>query len=723
VSDKPSVALCIFGQLRDDHIHFPTLSKVAADLGADVFISTWRRRGTKTSGVINRDQIIRMFGYEIGVALPAPMVGDTRFSIAIPAFEQTLLAALGSNDVTAAQLDAHFPGSVVDIEDEVMSLDFSPPVPSDGNSLRMLYKIWRCNEMKRAAEKRRGRPYDIVVRIRPDVLPDLTFDSFAPLLARGAPPQVLIHGGTPTSNHLSDVIAVSTSAVADTMSALFGRAVTHPARKWTFIHTDLPAYLREHGITVGATSLKSWVSEDFKTSQPRNRHHLLALLSSGQVNTAHFPRPETWKSVLCLAQAGKDLEEKRNRAVVERHIEAIDLAREDADFIAGAAFLLYRAHLAAHEEAAAYAAQLVRLYCRMSATSGACLKEPNTVKDMEWLHKAGTGLGVTEPLSWRSLGRHLLPAPSAAVLLQVAQAAQKVIGIAGLMAAERSLRAAEARLFPAWPGGDAELDETLAQIASGNLAGSQAMLRQAITTYPDSPLPPAMLGDILLAAGALEESARAYSEAAALSGNGADLRAMAGEVLRRAAQPGAALEAAAAALQVAPSNSFLAARVADLLAQAGRHGEAATTWRRVVERSPHDIAARRALARSLVHLGQAAEARELLVKAQAALPDDDALRAELAALGPEAPQPAPQPEPAAPQEPGPSLQVVPAVAAEVDTPGEPAPRPPETDVSPAWQVLTGKAASPEPPPPPSPPPAPVLVERPGLLRRLFGKWK
>ena len=710
MSGKPSVALCIFGQLRDDHIHFPSISKLAAALEAEVFISTWRRRGTKTSGVMNRDQIIRMFGVGTGTALPAPLVGDTRFSEAIPAFEQTLLAAFGGNEVTAEQLHGFFPGAVVDIEDEVMSLDFAAPVPSDRNSLRMLYKIWRCNELKRAAEKRRGGPYDIVVRIRPDVLPDLSFESFAPLLAPDAPPTVLIHGGTPTATHLTDVMAVATSPVADTVSGLFGHAVMHPARKWGFIHGELPTYLREHGITVGAASLRAWVSEDYKTSQPRNRHHLLALLSSGQVNTAHFPRPESWKSVLHLVRAGADLDEKRNRAVMERHIAEIDLAQEDADFIAGVAFLLYRAHLHAHETAGAYAALLVRLYCRFSATAGACLKEPGTAQDIEWLHKAGTDLGVTEPLSWRSLARHLLPATSAEMLLRVAQAAQRVIGVAGLLAAERALRAAEPARFPAWPGGDAALEETLAQIAGGNMAGAQAMLRQAATTDPANPLPLAMLGDFLLATGVLPEAARAYGEAATLPGGGADLRAIAGEVLRRAAQPEAALEEAGAAMQAAPSNSFLAASVADLLAQAGRHGEAVKTWRLVVQRSPHDMGAHRALARSLVHLDQVAEARDLLAKAQAALPHDEALRAELAALGPAAAQPAP---PA----PGPRLMPVPAPApaVEADTPGEPAASPPAAEVSPAWQVLMGKVTPPEPPPTQAP------EERTGFLRRLLRK--
>jgi Flp pilus assembly protein TadD len=724
MSAKPSIALCIFGQLRDDHIHFPSISKLAAALEADVFISTWRRRGTKTSGVMNRDQIIRMFGIETGTALPAPLVGDTRFGEAVPAFEPTLLASFGSNEVTAEQLHASFPGAVVDIEDEVMALDFAAPVPSDRNSLRMLYKIWRCNELKRAAEKRRGSLYDIVVHIRPDIMPDLTFESFAPLLAPDAPPTVLIHGGTPTGTHLSDVMAVATSPVANTVSGLFGRAVMHPARKWDFIHAELPRYLREHGITVGGVGLKAWVAEDYKTSQPRNRRHLLALLSAGQVNTGYLPRPESWQSVLHLVRAGADLDDKRNRAAMERHIAQIDLAGEDADFIAGIAFLLCRAHRHAREIAGAYAALLVRLYCRISATAGACLKEPATTEDIEWLHKAGSEMGVTEPLSWRSVARHLLPAHSAEMLLRLAQAAQSAMGFSAVLAAERALRTAHPARFPAWPGGDAELDETLAQIAARDMAGAQASLHRAATTDPASPLPLAMLGDLLLAAGALPDSARAYGAAAAMQGSGADMRAMVGEVLRRAGQQEPALVAAGAAMQAAPANSFLAARVADLLAQAGRHGEAAKTWQLVLQRSPHDIAAHRALARSLAHLGQVAEARDLLAKAHAALPDDDALRAELAALAPAAPDPAPEPAPAPVAQPKPAATPAPAarlqaVAAPVieDPQGERAPAPPAADFSPAWQVLMGAAppAKPETEPPPAPP------ERTGLFRRFLGK--
>jgi hypothetical protein len=79
------VAFCISGQLRDDHITFPRLGELARELQAQVFISTWRRRGTKSSGVINRDQIMRMFGGDMGAALPAGMVGGNNFNEAHPA--------------------------------------------------------------------------------------------------------------------------------------------------------------------------------------------------------------------------------------------------------------------------------------------------------------------------------------------------------------------------------------------------------------------------------------------------------------------------------------------------------------------------------------------------------------------------------------------------------------------------------------------------------------
>lgn len=41
-------AFCIYGQLRDEDLTLPETARIASESGARVFLSTWRRRGTKT---------------------------------------------------------------------------------------------------------------------------------------------------------------------------------------------------------------------------------------------------------------------------------------------------------------------------------------------------------------------------------------------------------------------------------------------------------------------------------------------------------------------------------------------------------------------------------------------------------------------------------------------------------------------------------------------------
>lgn len=220
--------------------------------------------------------------------MPEALVGQNRFNQAVPEYERRVQEAFRENIVTEGYLASHFPWAVIDIEDETMALDFPEPRPQDSNSLRMLYKGWRCNELKRAAEKKRGRPFDIVVRMRPDILPILNADIFAEVLRQSDPPVVLTHHGRPGSTYLSDVIAVSNSRVADGLATLFAVAMHHPQRKWDLIHSEVPRHLKEIGVVAGAVDLERWVTEDVSTAPKRNRHILFELLAQNRVDSSFF---------------------------------------------------------------------------------------------------------------------------------------------------------------------------------------------------------------------------------------------------------------------------------------------------------------------------------------------------------------------------------------------------------------------------------------------------
>ena len=716
MADSLDIAFCIFGQLRDDHIHLPAIAKLAADVNASVFISTWRRRGTKTSGVINRDQIIRMFGYEFGSAIPAPLVGDSRFNDAIPDYEATVQEAFAGNTVTQEYLLGQIPGAVVDIEDETLNLDFPPPVPSDRNSLRMLYKVWRCNELKRAAEKQRGRAFDIVVRFRPDVLPKLDIAQLTALRDAQDARTVLFHGGKPGATYLGDVITVSNSALADQMAMLFGVAMRHPSRKWDNIHTEIPRHMKELGLSAGNVDLSHWVTEDFARSQPRNREHILGLLDQDRVNPAIFGKPSTWPAVRQLLHAAATVEARRGRSVTEAALSGIAFDQEDTELAGRAAFLLARASEHAKEPALMLAARSLEMLCRVDARGDGALGDKGLPAQLQSILQLSARLGVSEPLTWRAVERMLAPASGVPVLRRLTIAARSLTPAPQRLAAERRI----ARALPEPPSAPPGLADGLATVQDLMVAGqSQAAasaLQALAEAFPESFQPPAWLGDLMLSMGKAADALAAYRKAAELPGGAADMHAMASFCCQRLGDASGAIEAAQRARAAAPDNAMLVSRLAMLFTEQGRHAEAEPVWRDASTRLSTDPWALRMFAGCLVALGNKDEAASVLTRALEAAPGDaetgaahaKLLGARPAAATAPAAAPAPSPPPTG------HLRAVAPPPLPADGP-DAAPPVPVEPTSAAWQVLLGKA------PPPAAPPAVKPPERPGLLRRLFGR--
>jgi tetratricopeptide (TPR) repeat protein len=585
VTARPDIALCIFGQLRDDHLHLPGIAKLASDLGAMVFISTWRNRGRKTSGAANRDQLIRMFGYVTGVALPSAMVGDARFSDAVPEYEQRAQESLRGDAVTAEYLQGHFPGATVDIEDETLSLDFPAPRPLDGNSLRMLYKIWRCNELKRVAERQRGRPFDVVVRIRPDILPALDADVFAKVMNDRDPPVALFHNGQPDANYLDDVIAVSNSAVADGLAMLFSVALRHPLRPWNLIHAEIPRHLKDLGVVAGPVGLQRWVAEDPTLGPPRNRRLLFDLLEQNRMNPATFPNPGTWAAVQALLRAAAMVDDQQPSHLVEEAFGAIALERQDAEFLARSAFVLSRTHQAAQRSTDRVMACAAEALCSVAAYGPAALTDQRLCKEIVAMADMAGRLGIGEPMTWRALQRELWQAGPAPGLRRLLGAMQATLPPAVLLEAERAV----ATVLPAASALSGPMATDLAAaadlLAEGRAAEALQTLRAIAAAHPDRCEPDAWAGDIHLATGDLAASLDAYARAAGKVGAPADLAVMQSVCLEALGETAAAIAAARPAAAIAGSNTTFLRRLATLLADAGQHADAMPLWREVARRT------------------------------------------------------------------------------------------------------------------------------------------
>ncbi len=227
-----SIAVCISGQIRNDDSALIQTKKALEGIGADVFFSVWRKRGTKTfSGASSIDHMARVFGARVSRAFPRNWIGRMQH-----VFPDSSLVFPSLGDVTADDIHRIFPKSIVDIEDENFNLDF--PF-SDSNSLRMLYKIWRCNRLKVSAEKARSKPYDVVVRMRPDI----TLDFAAIERLKPEPNALYTHANQGSQpGYIQDLYWIGDTVVDNKMANAFARAFVDDSRGWAGIHPELYAH-------------------------------------------------------------------------------------------------------------------------------------------------------------------------------------------------------------------------------------------------------------------------------------------------------------------------------------------------------------------------------------------------------------------------------------------------------------------------------------------------
>lgn len=233
------IAICISGQIRNDDSALMRTMDSLAGIDADIFISVWRARGTKTfGGASGPAHMARIFGPRIAGAIPKNWLGRMR-----QVFPDSGAIFPSMGEVTQGSLQKYFPEAVIDIEDEVCDLSFPY---SDSNSLRMLYKIWRCNGMKKKQEQRSGQKYDLVVRMRPDLTLDMKTIS---KLRLGAQELVTHTHQQPSENYVQDIYWVGSTGADDEMAGVFTRALACQKEGWGGIHVELAGHIRQQGLT------------------------------------------------------------------------------------------------------------------------------------------------------------------------------------------------------------------------------------------------------------------------------------------------------------------------------------------------------------------------------------------------------------------------------------------------------------------------------------------
>jgi len=186
------VALCMSGQMRTYKKCYGSLKLYVLDeLDPDVFIHTWKDPGITTKFGGNED------------------------SKSVEKVRQTTLKRL--YDPTTAVIE-EFQEEYYTQKGEIR---VPPELVRSGHNRKgdipMFYKMKQCNNLKRDEEKRLGKKYDLVIRMRPDLefhrpVPDRVLES----------PSTLWHTN-PGDIRVSDKFAVSSSEHIDYHTAVWDR--------------------------------------------------------------------------------------------------------------------------------------------------------------------------------------------------------------------------------------------------------------------------------------------------------------------------------------------------------------------------------------------------------------------------------------------------------------------------------------------------------------------
>jgi hypothetical protein len=243
---KPKVALCLSGQMRAFERTSPTIIKhVVERFNADVFISTWNNRGITASAMRNFSRI-----------LPAPVASALssrhshwRFAERFPALT-TLIDDFEKAPITQEAIaEFYTPVSLRIIDEEAFEDRYFTPGAMEvishkktlKNQLKMYYQLHACNRLKMAQEAEMGARYDMVIRMRPDLM-----------LTGPAVPETETFGFDMYSDVVrgigcGDQICTSSSANMDLMSTVWDRAKQVISRKPDLVYDNGGLGIGVHG--------------------------------------------------------------------------------------------------------------------------------------------------------------------------------------------------------------------------------------------------------------------------------------------------------------------------------------------------------------------------------------------------------------------------------------------------------------------------------------------
>lgn len=168
--ERPRIALCVSGQLRGYQLAFESWKeRLEAVAEVDTFIHTWENVGSSGGA---HGHIGRLLPSAISKHLPLALVQIEAFETAFPSAYATLA---NSMVVNVSEIEDFYSSKHAEVEvdsDFEVTHELGDGLRHNGNfnQCKMFYKIWACNLLKSRFEENGGFIYDLVIRVRPDLM-------------------------------------------------------------------------------------------------------------------------------------------------------------------------------------------------------------------------------------------------------------------------------------------------------------------------------------------------------------------------------------------------------------------------------------------------------------------------------------------------------------------------------------------------------------------------
>lgn len=256
------LCVCVSGQVRGDLFELKRLSNQLKQLEREhdvtVILSFWNKVGRKIDGAVDFYQLHRLFDSRLAKIIPPAFYGECFWDY----FPFTLKSIVEENRSTVTGLKDIFPNAIIDLEDEVMDLEFDA-YTVDKNSIKMLYKRWRANQIKRKIEKDKGK-FDVVLVTRPDVGLKGNWSGLLNIF----PNTIYGPGSGGRVRFVNDIFAYGDSCAVDKYCSLFHKSISYG--QWDGIHEELHEHLLKLNLGYVVSdylSVKKWEKSSFIKSE------------------------------------------------------------------------------------------------------------------------------------------------------------------------------------------------------------------------------------------------------------------------------------------------------------------------------------------------------------------------------------------------------------------------------------------------------------------------